>query len=763
VVGRLDFDERVDYVPPYTQVKTMRFSLALLLPLLAFPPLASTQLVFSDSSRLKDPSYMDRHIREISNQDLWKALNLAGPGLGPVRKAAQKGGSADAFEAWGTYWGTKTHPSYLTRMDHLLLDTDMLTDVESFRGTMQQSPDERDTVIARADMIMQNTIRVWGDSIIRFGARVDFNRQIGQSGIYGFHYWIWSRPLLMAWAITGNQKYLNKFDSLFNTWYEQRNTITRTIPNLDVVYYELGLGVRNRMFIEYYLLPFTGRTATTHERMLKTTLAAGRWLYELQRWEGYRPGNWQAHGSYMLVQLALVFPEFREAPEWLRIGLQRMMEHLAQDFYADGGHSERSPRNYTMATYLTYRNLTYLLTRYGVRKDVVSKIQGSMGRTIDWWITMLAPTGEIPAINDSHRGLFPTAVLRDGAALFGTPHVDGILQALFHTQQAKSTSLPDFTSRFLPASGFSVMRSGWDPAAFYLTVNHGPFAGFHSHNDLLDFELYAYGTPLAVDAGIGLTYDDPLYTSWYKTSRAHNMVVVNDSDIQHEGVEGEHVRWGSLRSLDFFSGDHHGYQRFGVLHRRQIVFVKNSYWLVLDDLSCSRSGDTLSWYFHSPGPLRPAGPGFVSASSPGIHILPAGPPLSTRTGKGRAASSSVRIPGKTEEIPWIRFDQIGARDSIRQFAILLTPFKHQSGTSSVTKISGQHFVVTSTATVDHLYFTNGGYSDGQVETDGMFVWMSGQDGSNPRYAVIDGTFLKYRGRTLWHSPTPASGEGGLSY
>jgi hypothetical protein len=646
-------------------------------------------------------------------------------------------------------------------MDRLLLDTDMLTDAESFRKTMHRAPDERGAILARAETIMQNTILVWGDSVIRFGSRVDFNRQVGQSGIYGFHYWIWSRPLLMAWAITGDQKYLGAFGRLFNRWYDQRNSITRTIPDFDVVYYELGLGLRNRTFIEYYLIPFAGRTPQTHERMLKTALAAARWLYELQRWEGYRPGNWQVHGSYMLVQLALVFPEFRESPEWLHIGLQRMMEHLARDFYTDGGHSERSPRNYTLATYFTYRNLAYLLSRYDTRSEVVTRIRGSMGRTIDWWIAMLAPTGEIPAINDSHRGLFPALVLRDGAALFKTPQVFGILRDLFGEAQSLPAPLPDFTSRFLPASGFSIMRSSWKPDALYLTVNHGPFAGFHSHNDLLDFELYAYGTPLAVDAGLGSTYDDPLYVPWYKSSRAHNMVVVNDSDMQREGVEGEHIRWGSLRSLDFFSGDHHGYQRFGVLHRRQIVFVKDSYWFVLDDLSCSRSGDTLSWYFHSPAPLRPAGPGFVSVSAPGIRILPADPPPLTRTGKGWAASSSVRVPGRTEEIPWIRFDRIGVRDSSSQFAILLTPFRHHSPAVSVQEISARHYTLTSSGSVDHLYFANGRFHDGRIETDGMFLLLKERDGADTHFAVVDGTFLKYRGRTIWDSSTPASGEGTL--
>ncbi len=121
----------------------------------------------------------------------------------------------------------------------------------------------------------------------------------------------------------------------------------------------------------------------------------------------------------------------------------------------------------------------------------------------------------------------------------------------------------------------------------------------------------------------------------------------------------------------------------------------------------------------------------------------------------------MRIPGKTEEIPWIRFDRIGVRDSVNQFAVLLTPFRHQSPAVSVLKISDRHFTVTSAGSVDHLIFANGRFADGRIETDGVFVRLKEQDGADTRFAVVDGTFLKYGGRTLWHSSTPASGEGTL--
>ncbi len=739
------------------------YSIIVLMLLLVFSAKALGQHSYSDSSRLKDPSYVKQRIHEISDQDLWNSLDLSRRGLEKVDGFVRAGNFREAATGWAAYWKAKKQPSYLSQTDHLLIDTEMLTEAPAFREAMQQSPDERDTILARAGMIMQNIIRPWGDYVIAFGDKVDFNREVGQSGKYGFHYWIWSRPLIMAAALTRDQKYTAKFDQLFNSWYEQRNSITSTIPGLDVVYYELGLGVRNRMFIENYLLPNKERTGETHERMLKIVLAAGRWLYELQRWEGYRPGNWQIHGSYMLVQLALVFPEFRESSEWFRIGLQRMTEHLEKDFFSDGGHSERCPRNYTQATYLSFRNLHYLLGAYKVRKDIKEQIGSSIGRTIDWWITMLAPTGEIPAINDSHRGLFPIKILRDGAESFGKPVVYSVLRNLFGEKRRGSESLPRYTSRHMPASGFSVMRTDWTPDALYMTVNYGPEAGFHSHFDLLDFELYAFGKPLAIDAGLGLTYDDPLYNPWYRSSKAHNMVAVNDSNIERVGIQGENIKWSSTRSLDYYAGEHRGYRRFGVQHRRHIAFVKPSYWFILDDLTCSRQGDTLSWYFHSPETLVSSGSGFVSTSAPGIRVLPVGQDFTTRSGRGMAASTKELIPGKVEEIGWIRFDQASVKDSVHQFSILLAPFRKQEEKRSAEKISDRHYVVKSTASTDHLYFTNGKYADGTIETDGTFVLMRLRSDGVTTYAVVDGTYLNYKGKKIWKSAATASAEGEASF
>ncbi len=726
--------------------------------LLAALPLAA-QLKFTDPSRLNNQDYLEHQIKNIDDRDLLQALRLDQSALKEVDQAFRTSQFERAFRAWGSYWDLKRQPKYVTQNVGFLLDTDMLKSYDDARTYERLHPQETDSVLARATSLLKNIIRPWGDVEIDFGAKVDFNREIGQSGKYGFHYWWWSKSLLVAYVATQDQQYPAKFDDLFHQWYSQRNAITRGFPDLDVVYYELGLGVRNRMFIEYYFLPYKERPWQTHQQMLKTILGAGRWLYELQRWEGYRPGNWQVHGSYMLAQLALVFPEFKESQEWLTIALQRLREHLRQDFFEDGGHSERAPRNYTLATYMSFRNLFYLLTAYHTGDDLAAEIRHRMGNTIDWWIAMLAPTGEVPAINDSHRGAFPVFILQDGAEFFQKPYVRGVIKNLFETDSKNLTfSLPSFTSRHMPASGFTVMRTDWTPSALYMNLNYGKFAGFHTHNDILDFEIYAYGKALAVDAGLGLTYDDLLYVPWYQSSRAHNMVIVNDRNIDRKETEGSNIVWNSGAMLDYFSGEHDGYKNLGVHVQRRIAFVKPSYWVIVDRMDCQKGGDTLSWYFHSPTVLVPHGWGYQSSSLPGILVLPSNSSMRSRIGTGMAASTHDLTPGKTEQINWIAFDQRATRGPANEIAVLLYPFNNSPPSATLSTISDGHYRVSTSAVTDDLYYLTAPLKTNEVDTDASFLLIRRQQGRPDRFSLVHGTYLLLRGKEVWRSGVRTSVE-----
>lgn len=753
-------DTRRKKVPTMISVPALK---VLALVTLSIPfHLLCAQRSLDSRSRLHDSGYVRNEIKSISNENLFAAMEIGSGGLEELRIAAENKDYPSAYQTWARYWEKKQRPAYVTQNFRMLIDTDMLMDYEDLRSYVRRSPEERDTILHRAAMLMDHRIPAWGNVVLEFGPRIDFNRDVGQSGKYGFHYWIWGRPLNAAFVITGEERYIAAMEDLFLQWYDQRNNITNSIPDLDVVYYELGLGVRNRIFIEFYSFPFPKRKWQTDEKMLKTMLGAARWLYQLEHWEGYRSGNWQIHGSYMLTQIALTFPEFRESQSWLELGLRRLREHLEEDFFEDGGHSERAPRNYTQATYVAYRNLFYLLTQHKVDERLADRIRERMSRTIDWWMTMLAPTGEVPAINDSHRGRFPVFLLQDAAAFYQKPEVYGILKQLFGLPvPSEKPLLPRFTSRNMAASQFAVMRTDWTREALYMNINYGPWSGFHTHEDVLDFEAYAYGRPLAVDAGIGLTYDDTLYVPWYKSSRAHNMVVVNDLNIERRQTVGKEIRWHSSRTMDYFSGGHDGYSFKGIQHRRTILFVKPEYWVFYDQLTCSNGGDTLQWYLHTPLNLTKTKEGFTSRETPGFDLLLPNQDFRVRQGEGMAASTVDEIPGRTQKIQWIAFEQSSFANRPAEFMVVLAPFRERRSEIRVCSKEPGYLLIERDGVFDELRF---GIRSGKVpsDSDAELLMIRREKNGERKFWIVNGTYLNEKGRTVWKSSSKSSTEGVLS-
>jgi hypothetical protein len=291
-----------------------------------------------------------------------------------------------------------------------------------------------------------------------------------------------------------------------------------------------------------------------------------------------------------------------------------------------------------------------------------------------------------------------------------------------------------------------------------MNLSYGKFAGFHTHNDMLDFEIYAYGKALAVDAGLGLTYDDSLYVPWYQSSRAHNMVVVNDRNIERKETEGSNVVWNSGEMLDYFSGEHDGYKNLGVHVRRRIAFVKPFYWVVVDQMECKKGGDTLSWYFHSPTPLAPLGRGYRSSGWPGILVMPASTAMSSRMGKGMAASTRDLTPGKTEQINWITFDDLATPGSANNIPVLLYPFKDSLPTATFTTITDNHYRVASPGMIDDLYYLPASRKNEEVDTDASFLLVRRQQGGPDRFSLVEGTYLRLRGKEVWRSVGRTSTE-----
>ncbi|MHC4743042.1 MAG: heparinase II/III domain-containing protein, partial [Planctomycetota bacterium] len=76
-----------------------------------------------------------------------------------------------------------------------------------------------------------------------------------------------------------------------------------------------------------------------------------------------------------------------------------------------------------------------------------------------------------------------------------------------------------------PDIGWAMMRSSWDNDATMLAVKSG-IAWNHAHPDASSFILFHKGKPLIIDSG-NCSYSRREYTSYYRQSKAHNVILTD--------------------------------------------------------------------------------------------------------------------------------------------------------------------------------------------------------------------------------------------
>jgi len=226
-------------------------------------------------------------------------------------------------------------------------------------------------------------------------------------------------------------------------------------------------------------------------------------------------------------------------------------------------------------------------------------------------LDMAMPDGKLPAFNDSETATamgnanYEIALARYKEPRFAMPLAGSSRQSIQAFVNGAcdlptSTTAPE-ASRNFTASGYAILRSGAGHYATWLCMKYGPHGGGHGHPDKNSFVLYGAGHVIAGDPGTA-RYGVPIQAGWYRTTLAHNTLVVDEAS--------QHPATGS--SLDFRTGegwsasltDAVGYAYAGVVFRRAAFLIGKDLVVFLDlvntdddtartfDLACHLSG---SW------------------------------------------------------------------------------------------------------------------------------------------------------------------------
>lgn len=336
-----------------------------------------------------------------------------------------------------------------------------------------------------------------------------------------------------------------------------------------------------------------------------------RWLHAfyLHLWEivrNYSRGS--SAGNHLVGEAAGVYiaasylPFLRSADHWADEARRILETQILRQTFADGGSREQALgyhmfilQFFTLAAIVGQRLGRPFSDAYRARLHAMHRFLAAFQ----------AGGTHLPLFGDCDDGYVldlddgpPTArtLLAVGARTLGDPALaagtSGDEEALYWLPLPPSdgpmtpTPPASLHSQAFPESGYYLLQHGgtWPDERLSVVFDCGPLglpplAG-HGHADALSFTLRAFGRDILVDPG---TYDYFTYAEWrpyFRSTRAHNTVVVDEqdqSDMNGRFLWTRHARarclaWRPNAAGGAVVGEHDGYTRLSrpVVHRRHL-------------------------------------------------------------------------------------------------------------------------------------------------------------------------------------------------
>jgi hypothetical protein len=321
-----------------------------------------------------------------------------------------------------------------------------------------------------------------------------------------------------------------------------------------------------------------------------------------------------------LLHLGLLLRDLPEAAAWIRTARAGLEEGMRSQVGADGVDFESSIAYHRLALELLAGS--HILAEV-VGRPLSADYRSSLRRMFEFVRHYTRPDGRAPLIGDADDGRMLILasyfdwdpqdhryLLGLGGALFSDEglarHGQAAPGSLEHTAWllgpaaarwlARSRTPPTAPpSHAFRPSGRYVMRAGGHHAVICADEVGTAGLGNHKHNDVLAYELSVNGVAMIVDCGSYTYTADPAWRDRFRSTRAHNTLVV-DGEEQNEPTGPFGMRrdarvrvtaWRTEAGFDRLEAEHTGYERLAepVTHRRRIVLAKRPFaWIAVDDL-----------------------------------------------------------------------------------------------------------------------------------------------------------------------------------
>ncbi len=379
-----------------------------------------------------------------------------------------------------------------------------------------------------------------------------------------------------------------------------------------------GYRILNWLWIHNMFLNEPAYTDQDQLTTIATLLQHGQHLY--QRNKTFRYGNHQTRGVSALAMLAILFQDFEGTDLWLKRAMHILGEHLDKEINVDGFQFERSV-HYHMSDINNYFYVYQLAKLNDI--DVDPAWENKLKGLFTTLVKIAYPDRSAPVLQDDTE--IPWAEKNDisgamtlGYLLFEDPEFgyfatdkvdDRVYWFLSNAQIAMLENIekkrPSYGSMEFEETGYYIMREGWNTDDKMMIISAGldPDKPDHQHGDMLGIQAMANGNAILPNYQVRYSLPD---FDLFKNSMVKNVALVDDqlqgrdwrsnkggSGFGKFGVlpKPEVITWQTSDDMDLFVGSHDGFENIGVAYSRQVIYVKDQFWVVKDNFSSDQTHD----------------------------------------------------------------------------------------------------------------------------------------------------------------------------
>ncbi|KTD04511.1 Heparin-sulfate lyase precursor [Legionella geestiana] len=432
---------------------------------------------------------------------------------------------------------------------------------------------------------------------------------VWELGRFGFAY-----TLVRAWGRTGDEQYAESFWQLFEDWWRHN-------PPNEGVHWKCGQEISFRvMACCFAFFAFLSAKATTPERIKNLAVMLGESAHRIFANIDYALNQQNNHGiseAMGLWAVGVLFPEFRQAGQWVKTGMQHLCREADRLVYADGGFSQHS-LNYHRVMLQDYLWVFAVSRRLSFPLDtaLLQKIEKA------WQF--------LYQLHDPLTGKVPNSGSNDGALILPLCNCDyqdyrPVLQAMSYYFRGKrcfnegpwdedllwlfgESALSAPVEATSPAS-FAAAEGGYytiRKASGWALIRCASFRHRPAHADQLHVDIWWKGFNMAMDPGTFSYNPSDREDANFSSTRFHNTIMVDGMDQMDKVSRFLWLPWSRAELLNVeesahvvcWQGQHNGYARMRhpVSHRRAVICLGEEHWVVIDALQSDGMHDyTLHW------------------------------------------------------------------------------------------------------------------------------------------------------------------------